>query len=73
VVIDAIQVGEGSGTTPGNAATILNVQVPAYTQTTSNCTAGTGQWNLQSAQIDLDSSHTTDTLWLDDVAVRFQP
>ena len=73
VVIDAIQMGEGSGTTPGNAATILNVQVPAYTQTTSNCTASTGQWNLQSAQIDLDGTHTTDTLWLDDVAVRFQP
>ena len=73
VVIDAIQIGEGMGSLPGNAATILNVQVPAYTQTTSNCTAGTGQWNLQSVQFDLDSSHTTDTMWLDQVSLHFQP
>lgn len=73
VVIDAIQIGEGLGTQPGNAATVLNVQVPAYTQTTSNCTAGTGQWNLQSAQIDLDSSHTSDTMWLDEISLHFQP
>jgi hypothetical protein len=73
VVIDAIQIGEGMGSKPGNAAQILNVSVPAYTATTSNCTSGTGQWNLQSTQIDLDSAHTSDTMWLDDVALHFQP
>jgi hypothetical protein len=73
VVIDAIQIGEGMGSLPGNAAQILGVSVPAYTATTSNCTSGTGQWNLQSTQIDLDGTHTGDTMWLADVGLHFQP
>jgi hypothetical protein len=74
VVIDAIQIGAASGTSPGNAArTVNSLQVFAYTATTSNCTAGTGPWNLQSAQFDLDSTHNGDNMWLDQVSLHFQP
>jgi hypothetical protein len=73
VVIDALQLGAASGTSPGNAAQIVNIAVAAYTEATNNCSSSSGQWNLQSAQLDLDTSHTSDAMWLDDVAFHFQP
>jgi hypothetical protein len=74
VVIDAIQIGAAAGTSPGNAAQVVNnLQVFAYTATTSNCTTGTGAWNLQSAQFDLDAMHNGDNMWLDQVSLQFQP
>ncbi len=74
VVIDAIQIGAGSGTSPGNAGQIVNIAVDAYTDASENCAADQGgQFNLQSAQLDLDTTYTSDTFWMDDVAFHFQP
>jgi hypothetical protein len=73
VVIDAIQIGEANGHSgTENSAMIIDRTVPAYTSATNGgCTNPI--WNLQSGQIDLDGSHTSDTMWMDEVAIRFQP
>jgi len=71
--IDAIQIGEANGVkATENSATILDVEVPAYTNA-SNGGCASPVWNLQSTQIDLDSGHTHDKMWLDEVGLHFQP
>ena len=73
VVVDAIQIGEADGNKgTENSAHVIGNTVPAYTMS-SNGGCSSPIWNLQSAQIDMDSTDTTDKMWMDQVTYRFQP